>query len=260
MRHSLANIIFETTSIIEPNNLQIITEEESSAPDGSPINKVIFKAVLQTAEEQNQNGRYYTREILQKIVNILQPKANARALFQEIDHPFVAAPSSDPMIMKKRAITVELKNAASLIRDLYMDGRNVIGEIETLSGFKGPDLYNLIVNDKATIGFSVRMFGRLVKDPSTGRAYVNDPIRPVTYDVVTNPSHKGSVVMEFLPEDVSEISNLKDQSLLTEDINLIQESDNLCLEGLCCSNTVNDYIQSLLEETYKSIPLVKFNI
>ena len=252
----LANIIIDQTNVVPFNGLQIIKESEdiSSSPTGQPINKIIFKAILQTAEEDNQNGRYYKRPILEEIVRILSPKANARSLFQEVDHPFAA--SSDVNILKKRAITVKLQNCGALIRKLYMEENNVIGEIETLSGFKGPDIYNLIANDQATIGFSVRMFGKLVRDPLSNRMYVEKPIRPVTYDIVTNPSHSGSVVLEFLPEDINNLKSVENSQLITEDLGIL-ETDNLSFNGNNITETI-DYLSDLLEESYSSMRLVQF--
>ena len=251
---AIANIILESTSVIPATSLQIIEEQEiTSAPDGQPVNKVIFKSKLQTAEEDNQNGRFYKLPILQEVVRLLKPKAINRSLFQEVDHPLIAAPDTNSMIMKKRAITVQLKNCGSLIRNIYMDGNDVIGEIETLSGFRGPDIYHLIVDDKATIGFSVRMFGRIVKNPGSSRQYVDLPIRPITYDIVTNPSHKGATILEFLPEDASNLTSVKEESVITEDCSCLScDNVHIINEG----TDTFDYLTTILEDVYKSGRLV----
>jgi hypothetical protein len=50
-----------------------------------------------------------------------------------IRHPLtVSAPQDDSF--KKRAAVVEIKNCGSLIRNIYMEGKDIVGEIETLSG------------------------------------------------------------------------------------------------------------------------------
>lgn len=154
-------IIMETTSICRPDSdIHVLHEEKINIGDVRG-HKAIFRAKLQTMEESNGNGRYYSRDVINEIVNSLKPKVKNRSLLQEIDHPFVASSGASDDSFKKRAVIVELKNCGSMIRDIYVEGKDVIAEIETLSGFKGPDLRNVIVEDKVPIGFSLRMFGRV---------------------------------------------------------------------------------------------------
>jgi hypothetical protein len=140
----------EDCVISRHRDMHILHEEKVNYHD-HPVNKVIFRTRLQTAEETNSNNRYYPKSTCMEIVNSLKDKAKGRSLFQEIDHPITAS-FGDDQNFKRRAAVVEIKNCGSLIRNIYMEGRDIIGEIETLSGFKGPDLANLIKEDKADIG------------------------------------------------------------------------------------------------------------
>ena len=128
MSNSLG-VIFEITS--EPNiaDLSIIREEYNK---DTKTNKIFFKTVLQTIDEVNQNKRYYSNSVGNHIVEELKPKATSRSLFQEIDHPFTSG--GDPNSQKRRSANIELKNCGSLIREIYRDGSNIIGEVESLSG------------------------------------------------------------------------------------------------------------------------------
>jgi hypothetical protein len=127
-------VIFENTSICHPgNDLHVIHEEKINIGD-KRANKAIFRARMQTMEEQNGNGRYYSRNVINEIINSLSPKIKNRSLLQEIDHPFVATSAPNDESFKKRAVIVELKNCGSMIRNLYLEGKDVIAEIETLSG------------------------------------------------------------------------------------------------------------------------------
>lgn len=219
--------------------------------------KVVFKARLQTAEEKNQNGRYYKKDICEQIVNLMKPKAKSRSLLQEIDHPLVVVPGTPAeggdMAAKKRAVTIEIKNCGSLIRDIYMEKNDVIGIIETLTAFRGPDLYNLIVNDRVNIGFSLRMFGRLVMDQANGYMLVQPPLKPITYDVVSNPSHQSATVMEFLPEDASDLISL-DMVGLTESVTY--SSDGIRIVG----PGITEYIREMLEYSYRKNRFITFKI
>jgi hypothetical protein len=124
-------VVFEITSKPNIADLTIIKEEYNK---DTKTNKVVFKTVLQTIDEVNQNKRYYSEKVGNHIIEELKPKATARSLFQEIDHPFTAG--SDADVQKRRSANIELKNCGSLIREIYRDGSNIIGEVETLSGLK----------------------------------------------------------------------------------------------------------------------------
>jgi hypothetical protein len=172
-------IIFEDCAIARPSDIYII-EEQKLNHGGSPISKTIFRTRLQTARQTNGNNRYYSKPVIQEIVSSLAGKAKNRSLFQEVDHPFVASSGKDDDSFKKRAVITELKNCGSLIRNIYTENDDVIAEIETLSGFKGPDLSNLISVDKANIGFSLRMFGRLKEsDTMAGVMEVCTPLKAI---------------------------------------------------------------------------------
>jgi len=90
-------------------------------------------------------------------------------------HPMVA--SKDPGLMKRRAGTVEYKSCGCLLRNIYMEGENIIGEIETLSGFLGPDVAKMVLYDKVNLGFSLRALGSVNTLPD-GTIEVLTPIKP----------------------------------------------------------------------------------
>lgn len=69
------------------------------------------------------------------------------------------------------------KTCGALLRNIYMEGSDVIGEIETLSGFMGPDVAKLVLYDKVNIGFSLRALGAVDTKPD-GTIVVLTPIKP----------------------------------------------------------------------------------
>lgn len=248
--------LFETFSPVANSDIVIL---EDAHVNGNK--KAVFKVRLQTVEERNGNGRYYDRGIGKEIVETLASKAKGRSLFQEVDHPMVAVDPSDPAgaaFARKRAVTVELKNCGSLIRDIRMEGNDIIGEVETLSGFMGPDLYKTLMYDKADIGFSLRMFGKVNLDESTGLAHVARPIRPITYDTVSNPSHRTAKVIEVMTENLNDF--MPDEHQNTE---LLHESSCLMCDGVnFCSdeNCIKDFIGQLVEETFHTVGTVQFRL
>jgi hypothetical protein len=211
--------------------------QESFSRD-SKTQKIKFRTVLQTSNEVNGNKRWYSRDTIKEIVEGLKPKVDGRALLQEIDHPIIMGVDINSDSMKRRAVTIELKNCGGLIIDIKQDGDNLIGTIETLSGFKGPDLRNLIKEDNVNIGFSLRMFGQL-KPHSIyeGVMEVVAPLRPITYDVVSNPSHKSAKIMQFVTESTT-IYDLSEEKFFdrTFDINdsfiCFDPNDDKCIRSL----------------------------
>jgi hypothetical protein len=196
-------MIFETTEVNQPRDLVIL--ENHQFEKGK--NKVVFEARLQTINEVNSNKRYYPKSIGDTILEQMGPKAKNRSLLMEVDHPLIV--STDPELAKKRASIVEVKNTGAVLRDIGYKNNDIVGIVETLSGFKGPDLANLVIKDKVPIGFSLRAFGGL--EERDGVLYVTQPFRAITYDIVSNPSHTNAKILDFLSESkdiVNEVNYL----------------------------------------------------
>jgi hypothetical protein len=242
-RNSKYHFILEQTSVVSHSDIDIL--EEQRTPDGSP--KCIFRARLQEANIINQNKRKYSPVVCESITSQLGPKASARNLLMEIDHPMFGA--GDPTTQKRRATVVEIKNCGSLLRDVSFKNNEIIGEIETLSGFKGPDLANLILKDKVDIGFSLRALGS-VEPISDGTLLVKSPIMPITYDVVSAPSHQNAKVMEFIPESAMNFKS--DSQLLYEnkDLLLLEAEDIFLSESNSC---IAKFVEEIIQEQFSNI-------
>jgi hypothetical protein len=241
-KKSTYNFIFEQTTIVKNHDIEILEEVNL----GSGKSKIVAKTYLQESESKNKNGRFYSTPICESIVNQLSPKATGRSLLMEIDHPLFV--SSDPDILKRRASIVEINNCGALLREIGFKNKQIYGVMETLSGFKGPDLYNLIVKDKVDIGFSLRALGA-VETLQDGTIMVKNPIRPITYDIVSNPSHENAKVLEFLPESVSEF---------VPDQNIICEGDTSCIDDdriavYESDSVIYRFINDIINERFKSV-------
>ncbi len=234
--------IFENTSIISANQIKILEE----ATDRNGNTKIAFETNLQTADEKNQNNRIYSKRICENITNQLAVKAKKGSLMMEIDHPMFI--SDSPEILKKRAAVVEVNNSAAKLRKIFMRGKDIIGEVETLSGFKGPDFANLIVRDRVNIGFSLRALGS-VEPMTDGTLMVKNPITPITYDIVSNPSHSEARILKFLPESCNDY--IPDSST-----SLMESVDNMGLEEcLVCEGgqSVMRFIDDIIKENFNEI-------
>jgi len=216
------NLYFIIEEAYTPIERPKIIEEKKTADNKY---KLIFKTILQEADVRNNNRRIYPKEVLKEIVNQLSPKAKNRALFGELDHPWVESTNED--LIKKRASQIRLSEACVLYRDIKFDGKYVIAECETLTTAKGLDLFALL-KDNANIGFSLRAFGPVKPDTTTNSLIVNLPIKAITYDVVSNPSHQNARILEFLSEDINLFIPFNKE--YKEKVSLLFENENVDLK------------------------------
>ena len=215
------NFIFENVEIVSNDQLHIL--EESKTTTGE--RKVKFRTKLQEAEVVNKNKRRYSQNICESIVNQLQIKAKSNSLLSELNHPM----SGNAEELKRRATIIDYNNCCAKIEDIKFKDNFIIGELSTLSSFKGPDLAKLIVDDKVDIGFSLRALGS-IKPIAKGILEVSSPIYAVSYDVVSNPSHANSKIIEFLPESNANHMFEQDQLVLCENVEVgILEADNVSI-------------------------------
>ena len=174
-------------------------------------NKAVFRMVMQTANEVNQNNRVYPIEVLSKGMENCKARMERRAFYGELDHP---VPSQNERADGVRQTTVLLANTSHIIRDFEFQKNNLVGELETLSTDKGKILLALL-KDKTGVGLSMRGMAELKVQEFSEQQNVNvvqDPLLVITYDGVSLPSHGSAVVnynemkfesMECLTENAS---------------------------------------------------------
>ena len=101
--------------------------------------------VMQRAKAQNQNGRVYSKEILEretdKYVEEFVKRGNA---FGELDHP--------------ETPVVSLKNASHVVKELWWKGNDLMGTVELLNTPAG-NIVKEIIKAGHTIGISSRGTG-----------------------------------------------------------------------------------------------------
>lgn len=125
------NFLLEQTSIVSPSDIKII--EEGKTESGQ--SRVAFQARLQEQGVRNTNRRIYDQTVCESIVGQLGPKAKARNMLMEVDHPMFFSGANDPTTMKRRATIIEIKNCGAVCRKIGIHNGQILGEIETLSGF-----------------------------------------------------------------------------------------------------------------------------
>ncbi len=151
--------------------------------------KAIFRAVVQTCDEINSNKRKYPKELMEQGMRDNYERMKRRAFFCELDHPF---PQGNDTFDNVRQTTVALKETCHIITDYEFRGNLLVAEMETLTNRWGKDLHSML-RDKTGIGFSMRGMAEL-QMMREDYNLVKSPILIISYDAVSNPSHKSAVV------------------------------------------------------------------
>ena len=146
--------------------LQILSEAK-----GSKTMKV--RGIFSEAEKKNGNGRIYSKPLLVREVQKLQPMLSERRLCGELDHP------NDEI--------VHLANVSHIITNLQMEGNTLVGEAEFLDTPSGRILQEL-AKAGVRIGISSRATGSVEHDMKEDAYMVQDNLRMITWDMVADPS------------------------------------------------------------------------
>ena len=135
------------------------------------------EGVMQRATSENQNGRVYSKAILEreakKYVDEFVKRGNA---FGELDHP--------------ESPVVSLKNASHIVKELYWKGNDLMGKVELLNTPAG-NIVKEIIRAGHTIGISSRGTGS-VNQTNEGTLEVQPDFELVCWDFVSNPSTHGA--------------------------------------------------------------------
>ena len=135
------------------------------------------EGVMQRASAENQNGRVYKKEILErecsKYIKEFVERGNA---FGELDHP--------------ESPVVSLKNASHIVKELWWKGDDLMGKVELLNTPAG-NIVKEIIRAGHTIGISSRGTGS-VQQTNEGHLEVQDDFELVCWDFVSNPSTHGA--------------------------------------------------------------------
>ena len=137
----------------------------------------IVEGILQRATAKNQNGRTYSKAILEREADRYTKEfIEVGNSFGELDHP------DSPI--------VSLQNASHVVKEVWWDGEDLIGRIELLNTPAG-NIVKEICKAGHTIGISSRGTGS-VQQTNEGTLEVQDDFELVCWDFVSNPSTHGA--------------------------------------------------------------------
>ena len=157
--------------------MKLITEEITDAEyiveEANGKKNYAIKGIFMQSDIKNKNGRMYPKEILQReVVRYNREFINKNRAFGELGHP------DGP--------TVNLERVSHMIKALYPEGNNFIGEARVLDTPYGKIVKSLI-DEGARLGVSSRGMGTLSN--SQGANVVNNDFYLATAaDIVADPS------------------------------------------------------------------------
>ena len=163
--------------------MKLITEEIEQAEyiveETKGKKNYAIKGIFMQSDIKNKNGRMYPKEILQReVVRYNREFINKNRAFGELGHP------DGP--------TVNLERVSHMIKALYPEGNNFIGEARVLDTPYGKIVKSLI-DEGARLGVSSRGMGTLSN--SQGANVVNNDFYLATAaDIVAAPSAPDAIV------------------------------------------------------------------
>ena len=153
----------------------LLTEEEKiMVKEGG----LFLTGIMQKCDQENGNGRVYSRTILEREVENYQKTISDRRALGELDHP------DDSVI--------NLKNVSHMVTKMWWDGKNVMGKVKVLDTPSGNILKNL-VKGGVKLGISSRGLGSTRKEG--GKTIVEDDFQLICFDFVQEPSTPGAFMM-----------------------------------------------------------------
>jgi hypothetical protein len=169
--------------------------------------RLVVSGVLQRANEKNQNGRVYPESILKREVSKYKDREiKENRAYGELDHP--------------ESSVVELKNTSHIIRDVWWDGKDVVGKVEILNTPAGRILKELI-EAGCTVGISSRGMGSVRQIKEDGTVAVEGDFDLICWDFVSNPSTYGAFlkpVNEGVNRNIGKVNKYQKANDIMRDI------------------------------------------
>jgi hypothetical protein len=158
--------------------------------------RLIVTGVLQRANAQNQNGRVYPMDVLQREAKKYNETfiAERRAL-GELDHP--------------DSSVVNLNNVSHNVLSMAWNGNDLVGTVEILNTPSG-NILKALFQSGIRLGISSRGMGSVKEVMREGNMtlVVQDDFDLIAFDFVSNPSTHGAFLSP-VNESINKIENDK---------------------------------------------------
>ena len=165
----------------DPKNIDILKENK----EVDYKNPFEFYAVLQKADTQNRNGRWYPDKILRREADKYKELIKKGLSTSELNHP--------------ESSLIHLDRVSHIITEVWWDGNIMMGKLKLMTSpafhemgivsTKGDQAANLIRHG-ATLGISSRGVGTLKKNGEKNE--VQEDFELICFDLVHSPSTPGA--------------------------------------------------------------------
>jgi len=155
-------------------DIQYLVEEDKS----TGVKTHFIQGVFMQAEQKNRNGRIYPLGIMtNEVTRYNKDLVSRNRALGELNHP--------------QGPTVNLDRVSHMIKELKVQGNDVVGKAKLLDTPMGNIAKNL-VGEGAQLGVSSRGMGSL--EERDGANYVKDDFMLSAVDIVADPSAPGAFV------------------------------------------------------------------
>lgn len=170
----------------------LLTEEEKIYVKSGGL---MLSGIMQKCDQENGNGRIYSRKILEREIENYQKIIEDRRALGELDHP-------DDSV-------VNLKNVSHMVTKMWWDGNSVMGKVKVLETPSGNILRSL-VRSGVKLGISSRGLGSTRKE--SGKTIVEEDFQLICFDFVQEPSTPGAFMMsEGKRRDMNQVFSKADR-------------------------------------------------
>lgn len=190
----------------------------------------ILKGPLSTLGKKNRNGRIYSKELWQNVLNseYWKDMMTNNSLCGEVVHPGDERSESD-------SFEIDTSKVSHRIKEAHIEGDKLIGTVEILDTVEGRNLASL-VNAGVTVGISARGIGDLDGDTVDPYTY-----QLKTFDITLRPSDPNARLVPLT----------ESQKLHFNFINEADESDTLILkESTDYISKLDDNLNTILDDIY----------
>lgn len=203
--------------MIQKNLPYIICESypemsELKITNGTLNGKAIAEVILQTADEKNRNGRFYSRQELFS-------QLNSPRIIELLSTGTLKAESGHPMSKDlQRQSTIEDKNCCARFLKLWTQGNDIMAHVVGTNNELGR-AFDLDLKEGVKPAWSLRALGSIEQ---TRRGAEVKNLRIITWDSVIYPSHPSAYTQKLLSESAFQIH--ADEEAIKEATESLQES------------------------------------
>lgn len=175
----------------------ILESAPVSVPDATIVSesgkRVIGEGIIQTAEEENRNGRCYLQQDLLREINCSRTREllSTGNMLSENGHPM------DTAMVRQQ--TIDPNNTVARFLKIWMDGNNVMAHFKGTNSAIGEE-FDQDLREGVRPSWSLRALGSLSN--IRGRNIVEN-LRVITWDRVIYPSHPHAYTTKLVTESAS---------------------------------------------------------